>query len=147
MYHNIVVLGVVMSILFYELTGYSPAGLIVSGYLVLYLQTPSRIVYTFVVILLTWAIAKLLSHFVILYGRRRFAAMILLSFAVNFFIQLSGIVATTPSMIGSLVPGIVAQEFERQGFLPSMLSVSIVSLLLVLAMLWFGVPVLPVMMR
>ena len=73
MYHNIVLLGVVLSILFYELTGFSPAGLIVSGYLALCLQTPARIAYTLFVVLLTWAAARVLSRWMILYGRRRFA--------------------------------------------------------------------------
>lgn len=143
MYHNIVLLGVVLSILFYELTGFSPAGLIVSGYLVLCLQTPARIVYTFLIVFITWGIAKIASRWIILYGRRRFAVMILLSFAVNLIIESSGLLGTTPGLIGCLVPGIIAQEFERQGIIPSLLSLGTVTALLALAMLWFGLPVLP----
>lgn len=143
MYHNIVVLGVVLSILFYELTGFSPAGLIVSGYLVLCLQTPGRIGYTFAVVLATWGLARLLSRWMILYGRRRFAVMILLAFAVNLAIELSGLLGATPGMVGCLVPGIIAQEFERQGIFPSLLSLGIVTGVLAMVMLWFGMPVLP----
>ena len=146
MYHNIVLLGVVLSILFYELTGFSPAGLIVSGYIALCLQTPNRIAYTMVVVFITWGIAKLLSNRVILYGRRRFAVMILISFAVNLIIEYSGILGTSPGLIGCLVPGIIAQEFERQGIISSLLSLGIVTGMLALIMLAFGLPVLPAAM-
>ena len=40
MYYEIVLAGVAISLLFVELTGLSPAGLIVPGYLALCLQTP-----------------------------------------------------------------------------------------------------------
>ncbi len=143
MYHDIVLLGVALSIIFYELTGYSPAGLVVAGYLALCLQTPARIGYTFVVVLLTQGVVRVLSHWMILYGRRRFAVMILLSFAVNFIITGSGVIGYTPGLIGCLIPGIIANEFERQGILPSLLSLGVVTGLLALIMLWFGLPVLP----
>ena len=75
MYHEIVLIGVAVSLLFTELTGFSPAGLIVPGYIVLCLQTPVRIVYTLVIALLAWGGGKLLGNFMILYGRRRFAVI------------------------------------------------------------------------
>ena len=143
MYHDIVLLGVVLSIIFYELTGYSPAGLVVAGYLALCLQTPERIGYTFAVVLLSWGAVRLLARWIILYGRRRFAVMILISFAVNLLLSRSGLLGQTPGLIGCLVPGIIANEFERQGLLPSLLSLGVVTGLLALVMLWFGVPVLP----
>ena len=43
MYYEIVLAGVAISLLFVELTGLSPAGLIVPGYLALCLQTPWRL--------------------------------------------------------------------------------------------------------
>lgn len=46
MYYDVVALGVVVSILFSELTQLSPGGLVVPGYLALCLKTPERIVYT-----------------------------------------------------------------------------------------------------
>ena len=44
MYYDIIVLGVVVSILFSELTRLSPAGLVVPGYFVLSLHSPMRAV-------------------------------------------------------------------------------------------------------
>ena len=119
MYYEIVLAGVAISLLFVELTGLSPAGLIVPGYLALCLQTPWRIVYTLAVAVAAWGIAKLLGNVMILYGRRRFAVMVLLSFAIDLAVTSLGLLAYDPGMIGVLVPGIMAQELERQGYIYS----------------------------
>ena len=115
MYHEIVLIGVAVSLLFTELTGFSPAGLIVPGYIVLCLQTPVRIVYTLVIALLAWGGGKLLGNFMILYGRRRFAVM--------------------------LVPGIIANELERQGAVKSLMSLAVVVGILALIMMGMGMQV------
>ena len=93
MYYEIVLAGVAISLLFVELTGLSPAGLIVPGYLALCLQTPWRIVYTLAVAVAAWGIAKLLGNVMILYGRRRFAVMVLLSFAIDLAVTSLGLLA------------------------------------------------------
>ncbi|MBF4695636.1 poly-gamma-glutamate biosynthesis protein PgsC [Fusibacter ferrireducens] len=140
--NNIIILGIVISLLFYELTGISPSGLIVAGYFALNFHSPYRIAYTFGVVLLTWGIAKLLSKVMILYGRRRFAVMILLSFAINVLVIRSGVLVHTPGIIGKIVPGIIALEWERQGVLKSTLSLGIVVVLNLLVIMWLGVPVI-----
>ena len=137
MYYEIVLAGVAISLLFVELTGLSPAGLIVPGYLALCLQTPWRIVYTLAVAVAAWGIAKLLGNVMILYGRRRFAVMVLLSFAID-------LLAYDPGMIGVLVPGIMAQELERQGFLKSLVPLAAVVGILALIMMWQGMQVFPI---
>lgn len=144
MYHEIVLIGVGISILFYELTGYSAAGLVVAGYFALCLQSPMRILYTLVVVLLTWGITKLLSRFIILYGRRRFAVMVLISFLLDWGIAATGLLGTSPGLIGVLVPGIIAREFEKQGIWKTLLALAIVTAILALIMMLFRVPVLPV---
>ncbi|MEG1774053.1 MAG: poly-gamma-glutamate biosynthesis protein PgsC, partial [Oscillospiraceae bacterium] len=135
MYNEIIVLGVVVSLLYAELTGLSPAGLVVPGYIALCLKTPARIAYTLVVVLITWGLARLLGNVMILYGRRRFAVMVLLSFAVSFLLGNSPLLPYDPGVIGCLVPGIIAQEFEKQGILKSLVSLGIVVGILSLAML------------
>lgn len=144
MYHDIVVLGVIVSLIYYECTGLSPAGLVVPGYIVLCLHTPARIIYTLAIVFITWGLARLLACVTILYGRRRFAVMISLSFVLNWLILKSGFWIHNPGLIGALVPGIMAQEFEKQGVLKSLVSLSVVTGILAIALLWMGVPVLPV---
>ena len=143
MYHEIVLAGVAISLIFSELTGLSPAGLVVPGYIALCLQTPVRVVYTLAIALLSWIAAKALSRWMILYGRRRFAVLILLSFLLNELIVGAGILPYDPGMSGVLVPGIIANEVEKQGLVKSLLSLSIVVGLLVLVMLWKGMVVFP----
>lgn len=144
MYYEVVVAGVLISLLFAELTGLSPAGLIVPGYIALSLQTPGRVVYTLAVAFLAWGAGRLLSRVVILYGRRRFAVMVFLSFFINLAIVHTGILPYDPGMIGVLVPGIIAQELEKQGVLKSMVSLAAVVGILALLMLGRGMQVFPV---
>ncbi|GAB6107771.1 poly-gamma-glutamate biosynthesis protein PgsC [Fusibacter bizertensis] len=138
--NNIMILGIVISLLFYELTGISPSGLIVAGYFALNFNSPYRIVYTFGVVVLTWGIAKILSNFMILYGRRRFAVMIILSFVINVLIIRSGLLNQTPGIIGKIVPGIIALEWERQGILKSTLALGVVVILILLVIIGLGIP-------
>lgn len=144
MYHEIVLAGVALSLIFSELTGLSPAGLVVPGYIALSLQTPMRVVYTLALAFAAWGIAKLLARFMILYGRRRFAVLILLAFVLDLGVTSLGVLSYDPGVIGVLVPGIIAQEMEKQGGLKSLLSLAVVVGILVLVMLWQGMRVFPV---
>ena len=143
MYHEVVLVGVALSLLFSELTGLSPAGLVVPGDIALSLQTPGRVLYTLLIALLAWGVARLLARWMILYGRRRFAVLILLSFLLNALIVGSGVLPYDPGMIGVLVPGIIANEVEKQGALKSLLSLAVVVGILVLLMMWRGMKVFP----
>lgn len=142
MYHEIVLIGVAVSLLFTELTGFSPAGLIVPGYIVLCLQTPVRIVYTLVIALLAWGGGKLLGNFMILYGRRRFAVMILLAFTIDLIIASSEILPYDPGIIGVLVAGHhskrVGNGRER---IKSLMSLAVVVGILALIMMGMGMQV------
>lgn len=143
MYHEIVVAGVAISLIFAELTGLSPAGLIVPGYIALSMQTPRRVVYTLAVAVAAWGCARLLSRWMILYGRRRFAVLVLLAFAIDTAVSSLGMLPYDPGLIGVLVPGIMAQEMEKQGLVKSLLSLAVVVGILVLIMMWQGMRVLP----
>lgn len=143
MYQEIVVAGVAISLIFAELTGLSPAGLIVPGYIALSMQTPHRVVYTLAVAVAAWGCARLLSRWMILYGRRRFAVLVLLAFAIDTAVSSLGLLPYDPGLIGVLVPGIMAQEMEKQGLVKSLLSLAVVVGILVLIMMWQGMRVLP----
>ena len=135
--------GVAISLIFAELTGLSPAGLIVPGYIALSMQTPHRVVYTLAVAVAAWGCARLLSRWMILYGRRRFAVLVLLAFAIDTAVSSLGLLPYDPGLIGVLVPGIMAQEMEKQGLVKSLLSLAVVVGILVLIMMWQGMRVLP----
>ncbi len=138
---DIIIIGVLVSLVYFELTGFSPSGLVVPGYIALCLSTPQRVVYTLAVVFLTFGLAKALSCVIIMYGRRRFALVIVLSYVIHHIILAFGFFTYNPGIVGVLVPGIMAQEFEKQGVVNSLVSLGIVLSVIVLIMFWNGIPV------
>lgn len=110
MYNQIILLGVVVSMIFTEITGLS-AGLIVPGYLVLALHSPGRIVTTLIMASVSVLLCRLASQWLILFGRRRFAFLILLTFVLNCVLSAWRLLPF--SVIGILMPGILAREIDR----------------------------------
>ncbi len=141
MYDVVILLGVVTSILFFELTGLSPAGLIVPGYIVLSLRAPLRVACTLAAALAAAGLVRLLSRVTILYGRRRFAALVLLAYGLHALVTLTGVLPFRTDVIGCLVPGIIARDFDRQGVVKTLLSLAVVTALLALVLALAGYPV------
>lgn len=135
MYNQIILLGIVVSMIFTEFTGLS-AGLIVPGYLVLALHSPGRIVTTLIIASVSVLLCRLASYRLILFGRRRFTFLILMTFILNW--MLSSCKLLPFSVIGILMPGILAREIDRQGFLYAFLAVAAVTLFTALILLATG---------
>ncbi len=113
-------IGLVLSLAFIGLTGLYPGGIIVPSYLVLFLQEPTRIVGTLIAAFLTVAVYRLCSRWLILFGRRRFVFLILVGglWAVLWF-QLFPYVFPLSlefRVIGWVIPGLIANHVDRQGF-------------------------------
>lgn len=140
MYNEAMLAGIIISMLYTELTGLS-AGLIVPGYLALNLHSPGRLVFTLAVAAGSVGICRVLSGFVILYGRRRFAMLILLSFLLSEGLRMANLLPSGVTVIGILIPGIIAREVDRQGFLDSLLSLCITTGILALLFMLLGYPV------
>ena len=141
MYSQIILAGVLVSLLFTELTGLS-AGLIVPGYLALSLHSPLRLVYTLLISAAAMAICRLLSQAVILYGRRRFVMLLLLTFLLNAALARFRLLPVRLSAVGLLIPGILAREMDRQGFLDTLLSLMVTTAVLALLLMLMGYQVL-----
>jgi poly-gamma-glutamate biosynthesis protein PgsC/CapC len=117
--YEISFLGLLISLLFIGLTGFYPGGIIVPSYLVLFMDQPARIVGTLIAALLTMLCFKLASQYLILFGKRRLVFMILLS-GLWTFIWLQVFPFIFPAslefrVIGWVIPGLIANHFERQG--------------------------------
>lgn len=130
-------LGLVFSLLFIAWTGITPGGIIVPAYLALYLAQPARIAGTLAVSLVTLVCYWAASRFFILFGRRRFAFMVLTGgvwtlLVVSLFPHLFSF-SPEYRIIGWVIPGLIANQFERQGIL-----VTAASLITVTAMAWFA---------
>ena len=78
---------------------------------------------------------RLLAKAVILYGRRRFALMLLLTFFFSWGAEALGL---SVPMIGVVLPGLLAREFDRQGFVSTGLSLIVTTGATVLCMLALG---------
>jgi len=137
---ELIIFGVLASIVFLELTQISPGGIIVPGYIAMMLDDPARVAITITLSLTTWGVVRLLSEVIILFGRRRFAVFVIVSFLLRYLLgQVSAeanLPVSTALVIGYLVPGILAHEIDRQGAvktLSSMLLVAVALKLLALA--------------
>lgn len=132
--------GIVVGLVFYELTGLIPGGIIVPGYIALYVDQPLRIVTTLAVSLATWMIGRFLFRWIIAYGRRRFGLFLLIGLGLKVLADyLLFNVAQVPwglQSIGLIIPGIIANEMERQGIVRTIVSLGIVSLILYLIRLF-----------
>ena len=76
-------LGIFLGFIFFELTGLTAGGIIVPGYIALYLNEPMRLLATLLISVLTYGLVLLLSQYLILFGRRRFLLAILLGFLLR----------------------------------------------------------------
>ena len=141
MIYQAIGIGVMVSFAFYEIIGLSPGGIVVPGYIALFLDQPIRILVTLLVALLTYFAVKILSNYIILYGRRRFLTMVLVSFLLKWLIEEVIIKMPIPGMelrsIGYIIPGLIANEMRRQGIFPTIYSLAIVSILVRLILLLF----------
>lgn len=127
-------IGLVLAVLFVEITDSYPGGIIVPGYIALYLDEPLRVLATLGVALLSLLSYRFLSRFFILFGKRRFVLMILLGalWAELWFLLFPHLfpVALELRVIGWVIPGLLANNLERQKFfltLSSMFTVAVMT--------------------
>ncbi len=113
-------IGLVVSLLYAEVFGAAPGGIIVPGYLALGLDDPVIVTLTLGVSLLTFFVVRVLATVMIIYGRRRTVLMILIGFLVGSLVR-EGLGAGTPvgpfeiDVIGYIIPGLLAIWMDRQG--------------------------------
>ncbi len=121
-------LGLMISLLFTGLTGLYPGGIIVPGYLALYVQHPLRIAGTIIVALLTLLCFRLASRYLIIFGTRRFVFMIFVAgvWSLLWFRFFPMILPASLEFraIGWVVPGLIANSFERQGVVVTAASIA-----------------------
>lgn len=124
-------LGVLVSLIFTELLGASAGGIVVPGYIALYLDRPVQIITTLLVALATWMIIRVISNFTILYGKRRMALSILVGFIIGWLV--SGMELNVMSFnvdsIGYIIPGLIANWLERQGLVKTITTMVVAAIL------------------
>jgi len=133
-------IGVIVSLVFSELLGASAGGIVVPGYLALYLDKPMQIVGTLVVSLLTWGIIRIIGQFTLLFGKRRMVLSILIGFILGWASRLvvfESVTVYTLQMqsIGYIIPGLIANWFERQGFWKTVTTMGVAAILVRLTLI------------
>jgi len=135
--HDMIFWGVLISLVFTELSGVSPGGIIVPAYFALYLYDPWRVALTLGLSLVCVGVVRLLSRFMILYGRRRLAVYLLVGILLKFLLgeAYAGGPFALPNLslsIGYVIPGLLGRDVERQGIVPTFAALGIVCCLLLL---------------
>ena len=127
---EILILGIILSILFYEMTDISPGGIIVPGVMVMYIQQIDRMIYTVFVSILTYLIVQFFAKYFIVYGKRKFALMIIVSLFVNilfsYTMDLLSINMLNVNIIGYTISGLIAYEMSKQGTFKTISGLTIV---------------------
>ena len=133
-------LGVAISLLVTEFTGYSPGGVVTAGYLAAFLFQPAWLAGTAAAAVLTYGMVLLVERRLLLYGRRQFAVYVLAGLVVS-----QGMASLRPGhwldsdaillVVGYLVPGLLARDFSRQGVGATLMVASLTVLLVRMAVL------------
>lgn len=120
MNYDILFIGFTVSMLFHEITGLYPGGIVVPAFLALHADQPWRIAGTIAAGSLGLVAYKFLSRRIISFGSRRFFLTVTLSamFVMAAGAALPGFLPQAPDAraIGIVVPGLLANSCERQGY-------------------------------
>ena len=127
-------IGLVVSLFFSEMLGLTAGGMVVPGYVALNLDRPVTIILTILVSYLTYFIVHSLSTVMIIYGRRRTVLMILVGYSMGFLIRSFGTLelpmgAIDLTIIGYIIPGLIAIWIDRQGLVESLSALTIASVI------------------
>lgn len=128
-----VLLGIIMAIVFYELTDISPGGIIVPGMLAYYVYDPRRIVMTVLVAVMASLMVRLLARHVILFGKRKYVVHIIIAAMIGLLVSLSissvDFAFLNVPLIGTIIAGILASDITKQGIVRTLVSLGIVLLI------------------
>jgi poly-gamma-glutamate biosynthesis protein PgsC/CapC len=124
-------LGVLLSILAYERWRLTGGAAVVAGYLAMFINRPLYIVTTILLSIVTYYLVQnYIARKVFLYGRRRLVVMVLIGMALQFLTGLIAYFGSTDAPwlvglygVGFVLPGLIAQDVERQGMRLTVLTV------------------------
>jgi len=157
--------GLLITLLVTEAFGIAAGGLVVPGYMALRLMQPVNFTLTILVALAAYAIVRVLSSFMVIYGRRMTGITILTGYLLGALLELiigGGIAfdltnsnlnampdtevdglatgAANPvfievGVIGYIIPGLIALWFNRQGVMQTLAALIITSVLVRLTLI------------
>jgi len=127
-------IGLVLALFYVEIMDIYPGGIIVPAYVALYLDQPLRVLATVLIALLSLLTFRFLSRFFILFGRRRFVMLLLLGalWGQLWFLIVPHVFSGAMELrvIGWVIPGLLANNLEKQRFFATLASLFTVSILI-----------------
>lgn len=145
--------GLLFTLLLTEAFGLAAGGLVVPGYVALKLMQPFSVIITLLAAYLTYLLVRTLASFIVIYGRRKTALMILIGYLLGSFFDLvmrsSLILSSTTALsaaglaeqqvelavVGYIIPGLIAIWFERQGVFRTLVGLFLTSVLVRLTLI------------
>ena len=132
----IIGIGMCLSLMLTETLGVTAGGVIVPGYIGLYLDKPLQIITTFCVALIVLSIIRFLSDYIFIYGKRRLVLSLILGFLFGYLSKIylnpdqvaSSLFAIDLSSIGNIIPGLLASWMDRQGAVKTISVVVIIAI-------------------
>lgn len=138
------VVGLAVSLLFSEYLGINPGGMIVPGYLALICDDLSQMLIVFGICMLVYLIVEyVLPRFMILFGRRRFVATLIVSVVIKLALELVYPALPFGALefrgMGVITPGLIANSSSKQGFrytVPSVLAATYLTFGITTLLFW-----------
>ena len=129
-----VVLSVLLGFLGSEFLGILSGGLVSAGYISFYMNQPARVASTLLMAVAICLIVRALQHVMILFGRRRFILTILVSILLTQILESVLIVTSAVDIdlriIGYIIPGLIANDMEKQGIFKTLLMICVCAALI-----------------
>ena len=124
-------LSIILGFLASEFLGISAGGLVSPGYLAFFIEQPLRLLSTVVLSVIIYLGIRLLQRFMIIFGRRRFMAAVLMSLAGTWiFEQLffyANVISQDIRIVGYIVPGLIANDMLKQGLVKTIVMLLLVA--------------------
>jgi poly-gamma-glutamate biosynthesis protein PgsC/CapC len=135
--------GLVITLLVTEAFGIAAGGLVVPGYMALKITQPVNVLITILVALVTFAIVRIMSSFVVLYGRRMTAMCIITAYLLGALIELiigGGIALDTiQSGANTLAPDAETDALNQMASDPLFVEIGVIGYIIPgLIALWFN---------
>lgn len=117
-----IVIGTVLSLIVDEFFGVQCGGFIVPGYLAMVCDDIAAVLIVFALSLIVYLIINyLLPKFVILFGKRKFAASLIVSIILKLGVELVFPILPFASVtlrgVGAITPSLLANTYSRQGII------------------------------
>ena len=127
-------IGMIMSFFMTETIGLAAGGIVVPGYIALLLHHPFQVIMTILVAWITFLLTKLISHFMLLYGRRLLVVAILIGYLLGYVSRLfPPLVVAQLKLdivtIGFVIPGLIAYWMSRQGVIETISTMVVAAVL------------------